>query len=951
MKPTILQKLQHGKILCGKVFSTFVETWNYICRRVENIQGDADVNPTKGFVKVDNTDPEHPVIRLDNTNLLSKVGDADLEGTLFEGEGKGEEGEKILSSVYTKSIHDPNGKCYALYNFDNDHVEVLSNVISADVLIRTFNRTEDTVEQHGAKTTTREDTYTLKYVSLSDLINDVSADSQISSLLIEKGKAATFSIDRGQISTEIQTEEGTKTKTEDYLMLYGFDNPEVSALTLSAGQTPEGTSLLVREVDEAGNAFLKYKSLSVGDVSISGDSQIEDFSPRQYSINTSYHETADGKQNYIELYNFASPSIGTQSFNLEKKTLDDGYSVLTRHSEGGETKLEYMNLDIDWSDLSNALSDQLSDLSNQVSAMSVVISSELSIIHEEISSVSTVLSTEISNVINNISSLSTEISSVSTILSNEISVLNNEICAVSTILSNEISNMLSAGDSISGDANIPLLEQKSIEFKARDNGKYAELYDFSANGSTGDDIVIDAENKSLPAKMHLLVRDTSTNTATLKYVNLSINLDHEISCDADCTSQKSIESNNGIVQLYQFQQTPAGEVQCALDEALTSEYYAGNDAAMTFRNLEGGELAMLHKQDNGGSYELKYSGLKVNLPKLPVGDANRQLTKSIETMPSNNPHMQLYGFERLTAESFGNEITQSEQDKFYDGKKVNIEVKHGDNKLNLLNRENGELGYGTLSIQLPRLPLGDVDENGSSSKSMHLNKSGNCYELHGINDASKQPKTLNLDWGQEVSLMGDSDNFIIRNGKQVSYAGNIKLQMPEKPADYSGEIQSMQQQIEVQYGIVAGLSANYETLSSQVLSAQADLSSADGRLSAIEQSYVKQIVAGDGISISPAEGTGIITISVAGGSGSGDAWKTGGDSSTNYCDSARIGSLDSDDATVHNSLNAGYVVSNQGIQTGGLVDAAGLKTNSVLIIGGTQLDEHQLQMLLALVQN
>ena len=164
--------------------------------------------------------------------------------------------------------------------------------------------------------------------------------------------------------------------------------------------------------------------------------------------------------------------------------------------------------------------------------MSAVISSELSTIHEEISSVSAVLSTEISNVINNISSLSAE------------------ICSVSTILSNEISNMLSAGDSISGDANIPILEKKSIEFKARDNGKYAELYDFSANGSTGDDIVIDAENKSLPANVHLLVRDTSTNTATLKYVNLSINLDHEISCDADCTSQKSIESKDGIVQLY-----------------------------------------------------------------------------------------------------------------------------------------------------------------------------------------------------------------------------------------------------------------------------------------------------------------------------------------------------------------------------------------------------------------
>ena len=62
--------------------------------------------------------------------------------------------------------------------------------------------------------------------------------------------------------------------------------------------------------------------------------------------------------------------------------------------------------------------------------------------------------------------------------------------------------------------------------------------------------MINAESKSLPDNMHLLVRDTSTNTATLKYVNLSIDLNNKINCDADYTSQKSIESKDGIVQLY-----------------------------------------------------------------------------------------------------------------------------------------------------------------------------------------------------------------------------------------------------------------------------------------------------------------------------------------------------------------------------------------------------------------
>lgn len=64
MKPRALTFLQHGKILCGKVFSGFVETWNYLTNRVENLKGDFDVQPDKGHITVDSTDPEHPIIKL-----------------------------------------------------------------------------------------------------------------------------------------------------------------------------------------------------------------------------------------------------------------------------------------------------------------------------------------------------------------------------------------------------------------------------------------------------------------------------------------------------------------------------------------------------------------------------------------------------------------------------------------------------------------------------------------------------------------------------------------------------------------------------------------------------------------------------------------------------------------------------------------------------------------------
>ena len=66
-KPQNLQKLRHGKLLTQNNFPSFVDTFNYAVNRIENLKGDADVRPNGGWVTVDNTDPEHPVIRLRNT--------------------------------------------------------------------------------------------------------------------------------------------------------------------------------------------------------------------------------------------------------------------------------------------------------------------------------------------------------------------------------------------------------------------------------------------------------------------------------------------------------------------------------------------------------------------------------------------------------------------------------------------------------------------------------------------------------------------------------------------------------------------------------------------------------------------------------------------------------------------------------------------------------------------
>ena len=66
-RPQILQELRHGKLLTQGNFPQFVDTFNYAVKRLENLKGDADVRPNGGWVTVDNTDPEHPVIRLRNT--------------------------------------------------------------------------------------------------------------------------------------------------------------------------------------------------------------------------------------------------------------------------------------------------------------------------------------------------------------------------------------------------------------------------------------------------------------------------------------------------------------------------------------------------------------------------------------------------------------------------------------------------------------------------------------------------------------------------------------------------------------------------------------------------------------------------------------------------------------------------------------------------------------------
>jgi len=85
-KPAVIQQLQKGKLLTGAVFPDFVDTWNYAVNRLENLKGDRDTNPKEGHILVDNSDPEHPVVRfVKDAEESGSGGESGVQKILTEG--------------------------------------------------------------------------------------------------------------------------------------------------------------------------------------------------------------------------------------------------------------------------------------------------------------------------------------------------------------------------------------------------------------------------------------------------------------------------------------------------------------------------------------------------------------------------------------------------------------------------------------------------------------------------------------------------------------------------------------------------------------------------------------------------------------------------------------------------------------------------------------------------
>lgn len=93
------QYLEKGKALCGKVFPNFVDTWKRVLDVLANAKGDADVDETQGHIKIDRSDPAHPVIRYVTPDTSADGGG----GSGGDGSGGDEDEDEETDDVVTSA--------------------------------------------------------------------------------------------------------------------------------------------------------------------------------------------------------------------------------------------------------------------------------------------------------------------------------------------------------------------------------------------------------------------------------------------------------------------------------------------------------------------------------------------------------------------------------------------------------------------------------------------------------------------------------------------------------------------------------------------------------------------------------------------------------------------------------------------------------------------------------
>jgi len=118
-RPAALQFLKKGMLLAGKVFPQFVATWNWLVRAFDNLCGDADLNVQQGYISVDRTNPDRPVIRFDVRRVANSGLFSNGRFTISRDNG---------SIVYRNCYYSVGGKTYDMgdqYGSESDGIEAL----------------------------------------------------------------------------------------------------------------------------------------------------------------------------------------------------------------------------------------------------------------------------------------------------------------------------------------------------------------------------------------------------------------------------------------------------------------------------------------------------------------------------------------------------------------------------------------------------------------------------------------------------------------------------------------------------------------------------------------------------------------------------------------------------------------------------------------------------------
>lgn len=247
-KPQLLQKLTHDKLLTKTNFPQFVETYNYTVNRCENIKGDGD-DYGQGLIQVDNTDPEHPIIRVNYDNLKSEY----LEQTTPDSDISDEKYQKFyevsgLSSIQTRWENpgeDNELKSLQLYQFD-----LSNNTLTLDLSDQYANQQAQT---SGFDFIIRKDNQ-VQYMKLSSNVN-ISVDTDVAG---------------NQKSIQWKTSNDDK-----YLQLYNMDQSgeNVASVQLSTDAKnvlPNNYEFVVRKGGAGGE--ISYTTLQMACLSGGGGS-------------------------------------------------------------------------------------------------------------------------------------------------------------------------------------------------------------------------------------------------------------------------------------------------------------------------------------------------------------------------------------------------------------------------------------------------------------------------------------------------------------------------------------------------------------------------------------------------------------------------------------------------------------------------------------------------------